>query len=357
MDRRALIREIARIGILASILYLFISLGVLLAGFEHRHAYIMLYSALLLFPHSVALVYVASGAMNDKRVLNIVYMASIITIFMFFAPLAGLWLNWKVPTATFLVISAIMAVASALGGASKRESLKISLFLVSSSYIITVITIATMILSGWPSKFSIAATALTLAYPITLIYSVTVHSLPSTFRDKPISWLSYLLPITSGSGSILVALRYMKVGAIVASIGMILYIFASRMYRLRVYLKGLERLDRKSAAYRGSSFFVNSHYVVIASVLLAFIDSILLYTGYCNLLCFLHCLAMGFVSVHVFIHAPMMLPVVLKVRHKRRYNLSPQVLALIAATIWPLSGITSYFIYIAAFVLDVLIVL
>jgi len=354
------VREVSRIGILTSIAYLALSLGVLLAGYHHRHAYIMLYSALLLFPHSVALTYVASGAIRNKRAQKLIMASAIITFAMFVAPIFGLWLNWEIPTAVFAAISIPMIFASILAGRLQRGNIKLSFYLVSSSYIIYLTTVASLLIRGWPEKFSIAATALTFAYPVTLIYAVTVNSLPSTFNDKPSYTLSYTLPILTAIGSFLVGLRFLKIGSAIVAASTLIYIFAARMYKLQKYLSSIERLNKESPAYKGSAFFIKSHYVIIASIILTIIYTSLFvaksFSFFC-LLCLLHAYVMGFVSIHVFLHAPVMLPVVLKVKHKRRYTLWPLILALVAAaiwpTVWPISGIVSYILYVIAFCLDV----
>ncbi len=350
------VREVSRIGILASIAYLALSLGILLAGYHHRHAYIMLYSALLLFPHSVTLTYVASGAMRNKRAQRFIMVSAIITFAMFIAPIFGLWLNWEIPTAIFAVVSIPMIFASILAGRSQKGNIRLSLYLVSSSYIIYLTTVASLLIKGWPEKFSIAATALTFAYPVTLIYAVTVNSLPSTFNDKPSYFLSYSLPVLTAIGSFLVGLRFIKAGSAVIVASTLIYIFAARMYRLKRYLSSIQRLNKESPAYKGSAFFIKSHYVIIASISLTVIYTLLFITKsfsfYC-LLCLLHAYVMGFVSIHVFLHAPVMLPVVLKVKHKRRYTLWPLILALVATAVWPVSGIASYILYVIAFCLDI----
>ncbi len=350
------VREISRIGILTSIAYLALSLGVLLAGYHHRHAYIMLYSALLLFPHSVALTYVASGAVRNERAQKLVVTSAIITFAMFVAPIFGLWLNWEVPTATFVAVSIPMIFASIFAGRSQKGNIKLSLYLVSASYIVYLTTVASLLIRGWPEKFSIAATALTFAYPVTLIYAVTVNSLPSTFNDKPSYSLSYTLPVLTAIGSFLVGLRFIKAGSAIVAASTLIYIFAARMYRLQKYLKSIERLNKESPAYKGSAFFIKSHYVIIASIALTIIYTSLFiiksFSFFC-LLCLLHAYVMGFVTIHVFLHAPVMLPVVLKVKHKRRYTLWPLILALIAAAIWPVQGLASYILYVIAFCLDV----
>jgi hypothetical protein len=47
--------------------------------------------------------------------------------------------------------------------------------------------------------------------------------------------------------------------------------------------------------------------------------------------CIIHATAIGFAGLHIFIHAPMMLPVILGVPTARRYNPIPYALLSIAA--------------------------
>jgi hypothetical protein len=96
-------------------------------------------------------------------------------------------------------------------------------------------------------------------------------------------------------------------------------------------------------------YYLEGHAYVIAIVVLIVLYTIPAMHAGCNLNCVLlelHLLALGFAWMHVAIHAPMMIPVILGVRHAKRYTQAPYVFALLSAVLWPFMGIVSLILII-----------
>ena len=68
----------------------------------------------------------------------------------------------------------------------------------------------------------------------------------------------------------------------------------------------------------------------------ALLSSVLPTVHFTSPLAFAHTFVLGFMSVHIFIHAPTMLPPIFGTRNARRFNCLPFALTAIAAFTWPL---------------------
>jgi len=355
LNWRTVSKEAARAGVVASIVYLAASLALLVAGYPHEHARAMTYGVLLLFPHAVAVAYVASA--SSARTYPLVGLMALSVAPAAVAPAVAVR-SIGLAALLFAFVSAVSAPAAALVGAGRRRSVRLSLFMVSLSYAATLAVIAYMLVAGHPRLFSQAALALVIAYPVLLIYAVTVHALPATFSDEPSYPAALLLLALGGAGALLVASGSLEVGAIAALSSAALYVYAARLYKVGDYRRWVESRysDKGSPAYKGMRYFLDGHLFVIVSIVILAVHTVLYIMGACNLLCLVHSYAMGFVTVHVLIHAPMMLPVILRIRHRRRYTLAPLATALAATLLWPLAGPAALAVYVFALLLAARIV-
>ncbi len=353
-DVRKLVKEISKIGVIAGLLYVIFSLGLLLAGYPHRHAYIMGLGGLLLLPHSVALAYIGSAVKNKKnKILEFSLYYSIILIIL---PLLGIINNYLLFLYGFAIGSLMMSFLSYMIGSSRRGSLRLSLNMISLTYLFTFIAIFSGVLYGFPEKFSKIILSLMLSYPVPLIYSVTVHALPSTFKDEPIKPLALMLVPLSGISSTIMMMNYVMQSLFLSIIPLILYPLASKMYKLSLYAKQIPVKDKEHPAYKGSMYFIMGHYFVMLSIIIIIIYTLLLKTNYCTTLCIVHSYAMGFIAIHFMIHGPMMLPVILRTTHKKKFNYIPYPLIIASTLLWPISGILSLILFVASLILGFRIV-
>lgn len=349
-DIRALYRVVSRLGILASIAYLVAGMAFLLAERVLDHARILLYGALLLFPHSVALAYVASGFAGS--IPKLLGSGAYVSLALLAAPALGLLYSPGAALALFLAAFAVMALISGYVASGRRGSLRLSLALVGLSYLVSSLVItAILTLKGKTGLFS-EGLALTVAYPLTLIYAVTVHSLPSTFRDSPLYTPASALPALTLLASLLALNGYVLWSSIAVLASMALYAVAAKLYRLPTYARGIEKLRGKSPAYSGLRFFIEGHYAILAIIALTAIYTLaghLIWRGPQALL-LIHLYAIGFTLGHIVIHGPMMLPVILGVKHKRRYTRTPYIAVTAAASLWPIASEASYILIAIALI-------
>jgi hypothetical protein len=199
--------------VVVAFVFILVSFALLSIGYGHEHAHIMLYAGLLLFPHSVAISYLASAARSRSHAKQVMAL-SLLSIPLMASPLIALWRPLLIPLATFLPASlAAIPVSISLASAASK-SLRLSLILFALTYLASSSIILTFYFHGFPGYFSIVSLAMTLAYPLPLIYSVTVHSLPSTFQDRPSFSMSVLSVALAWLSAFLTALGDIKAGII-----------------------------------------------------------------------------------------------------------------------------------------------
>lgn len=345
------IRAVSAVGVIASIAYLLAAFIYLALDKPKIHARFMLYGALVLFPYSVSLAYVSSVA--KKRVPSLIPLTvgNILLL-----PLPVLWLYGVSDSFLegILIIAGLLGVPSAFLVARERKaSVKLSLELVGLTYTIMAVSAASAVVSTG-LLFHDHALALVYAFPLPLVYSVTVNAFPATFKDQPSKRASYLLPLLSLVSAILVLRGNVLWANIVFALTLLLYIYAARLYRIPRYKAFLDNLP-EGPGRDGLAYFLWGHLAVL--VLSAIIVAYMFLGGsMCSSLCILHLLALGFTSLHVWIHGPMMLPVILGMKHRRRFNTSPYALLLLATLAFPFSGIAAFSLYILSLAAALLIV-
>jgi len=356
---RKFARQVSRAGVLSGALAIVVSL-VLAPGEPHEHARLALYGALWLFPHAVAIAYIASsGKSRGVVAAGIMGLVTLPALAVPWLPLAGA----EVVARWLLVaVSAVGVVVPLVVAAERGGSLRLSMVLISLSYIYTVSVSAYWLVEGWPSLFSVYALSILLAYPVPLIYAVTSHSLPATFGDKPLAPVAVLASLLSGAAGMMVASGSMRLAALLAGISVALYVVGSGVSRVGEYFSvAREKTGGQGKAYEGMAYYLWGHVFVIITVIIIFIMTIYAFstglTGRRLILLMIHMYALGFSWMHVAIHAPMMLPVILGVRHAMRYNLAPYILDLLALVLWPWTGGAALALVMASLVTMALIFL
>lgn len=350
---QTLTRNIARLVVYTSIVYLVAALLYVIAGNFLVHASLMLYSSLILFPYGVAIAYIASGAVRRSFAAVLASAGGVILVVLPTSVATVIGLE-EIADSLVALAGFLAALSSGYVALQRRGSIKLSLFMVCVSMInLSVIPLVKMILVSTP-LFEYAI-ALVIGFPISLIYAVTVHSLPSTFNDKPLYEASIPLPFINLLASILVLSKWATYGTLLLLFSLALYIVAARIYRVLRYLDTAKQ--KSGVSRRGLLYFLYGHVTVIISILIVVVYSsaFIAGSGFCRVLCILHELALGFTSLHVYIHAPMMIPVILGIKHRRRFNPVPYLATLIAMLIFPLNTELALVFYVAAFLSTVFI--
>jgi hypothetical protein len=167
---------------------------------------------------------------------------------------------------------------------------------------------------------------LVYAVAVGSIYAVTAHSLPRTYGDRPRRWLVATVYALNLLGALSLGLGGLAAAAVLLATGMVLYPAAVGLDRLSRYLEKA-RTVKAEAARRSHLYFLAGHALVPLMVLYVAVGWALLLQGRGWLL-LVHGVAAGFTLLHIEIHAPMMVPVILGTGHARRY--SPVNYALLA---------------------------
>ncbi len=333
MKRGGLPRIASIAGILASAAYLAAAIVAAPAGFYGHHMVLALYGSLVLFPHAVAIAYVASASPRNSRPLQL---AAVLSPAAIAAPLLGLY---ALEAADLAVLAAFapMIAAAARAAATRRGSARLSMILVSATYTVSMATIAYYL---WVNATIIEkALMLVAAFDVTLIYAVTVHSLPSTFGDRPVAGASPV-PHALAAAAALAAPWSTTLFSILLAASMAVYLVAARIARAYKYYERLSRLDPSTPAYKGMKYFLDGHIWVLATTLVTIAYAVVSALGVIEPreppnLALLHVVVLGFVMIHILIHEPMMVPVILGLKHKRVFIPHAYPAAVLAAFAWP----------------------
>ncbi len=167
------------------------------------------------------------------------------------------------------------------------------------------------------------------AYPVPLIYAVSAHALPRTYK--------YELNIPFMAAALLTH------AAALLRIGPPIYLMWTSIL---LYVISL-RLDLTFKAFRSVRVeeAIPAHRYMLSGYLLVFLLGLLFLLIPDDNLSLLHYLLLGFIGLHIYVHAPMMIPVLLGTSNSRRFTLAPLVLIFLAALSWPYSRtISLYFI-------------
>ncbi|UXD22167.1 hypothetical protein IPA_02265 [Ignicoccus pacificus DSM 13166] len=177
-----------------------------------------------------------------------------------------------------------------------------------------------------------------LAFPLSMIFAISMHSLPRTFRSKPHPIALLSVP--------LLALGLFDYRFYLMSL--IPYLIGSKYFELPRYCKLSKEIG--GIAGKGLFYYCCGH----AFSVIALIFPLIFYS---TPLTFLHTMLLGFVSIHVFIHLPTMIPPILGIKNARRYNYFPYVLTILASALWPFFKDLSWLLYFSALIAVALVFL
>jgi len=172
-------------------------------------------------------------------------------------------------------------------------------------------------------------TAVEWAYPVPLIYAVTLHALPKTYRYR--ASLPLAIPMIALHALVLCGFdpsRHLMWTSMLSYLG---------AARLDLALRGL-RSVRVREALPAHRYLISGYLLLIPLLILSWFMPV-------NTLGLLHILLLGFVGLHIYAHAPMMVPVLLGIRNAKRFNYSALILLLLATLSWPFNrDVALYFL-------------
>ncbi len=155
-----------------------------------------------------------------------------------------------------------------------------------------------------------------LPFVLTAVYAVSSESLPRTFNERPIPPLVVTSFLLNSLGFVSYKLLLLSVP---------LYLVGSRYYELGEFCRRAR--EARGVASAALSYYCQGHAAAALSLALPYLFG--------KPLEFLHSLMLGFISIHMFVRFPTMLPPMLRIPNARRYNPAPFAFALLSALLWP----------------------
>lgn len=297
------------------------------------------------FVHPIAVVYIVSGVSRPgTRLLTYLFttllamLVGSITAFILGFPEG--WL----PLAIAFAYSAPAPLLALLP--AKQSSFRLSMLLAVVAYAGTALVVG----ASWWYGLSVLLGGVSFVafYAVTMIYAVSIHSLPRTYRDEPSAPLSILLAVLVALSALVFAAGRFEWARIIYGITVFSFIGAARLDRIGYWYRSID--ESAPAARPGHRYFLQGHMFAVPLMLLASYYMVRPWSGALDALATLHALTIGFTGVFIYIHAPMMLPVLLSVKTKRRYNMIPYILLAGAAFAWPGAGFVAGLLFIASLI-------
>ena len=329
-----LVHASSKAGILASLAYIALGLAAPPLGRPEWHIYMMAGGALGAFVIAVESSYIVSALRGREHPLMTAALAGLVAspILALLAPPLGAALGLRAWAITLAVASLAEALPAALASRLSRRLVKASLAGAAYTNLLAAAYLAGAASIRPPPV--IAGLGLLYALPLPMIYSVTLNALPSTYKFEPSPAGILLAYILAGMAAALGlepahAPTWAPLAAALSTLAYIVGVRAYRAYSLA--LKAVSEAPSRVAAETHKYFLWGHIYVILISAYLVALTLLNTALGGVKLGCIIHGFAIGFSGLHIFIHAPMMLPVILGIPTARRYNPAPYALLATAA--------------------------
>ncbi|MCE4607176.1 MAG: hypothetical protein F7B59_07615 [Desulfurococcales archaeon] len=335
------LRKTSRIGIIETLAILAVSLGYLPFGYARIHAKLIVYGLVPVFVYSIAMVYLASAKPGHDRVIFPWLLATY--PFILVTPFVSLLGSFTILMYYYGATLIFASIPFFLGYLTKKGSLRISLGLLGLSMLQTgVILIASIVTYGSSLKPPEIGTAVLLAFPVTAIYAISVHAVPKTFRSEPEKLSTIILSAVLILATIAYTVGYYRYAIMLYAVSFFAYPISIRLYKIREWERSI-KAKKDTPGKPGNLYFIYSHYFVWLFTILTPITTYMYLEGSIkDIYTLIHVLTIGFIGMHIYIHAPMMVPVVINVKTKRRYTILPPLFLTLAVILWPFSGALSY---------------
>ncbi len=329
----------SRLGIVVSLAMLTAGLFSAYIGELHFHMYLLGSGVLVGFVASIASAYVASaaGRMLSRMPKPLLLALAVPPLPLALSPIAALAnrIIWAVYIAAFLAptIPPTLWVTRQVKG-----SVRLSMIGVTVTKIMAIAYLIVLALASRDVEEIWALLGLLAAYPIPMIYSVSINSFPSTYKMQPLGFLYPLLFALNILSLALLLSGHKLYMLLVLALALALYFPAigfHRVIRIIVHIGKLKGVPRRVHAY-----FLEGHfYALLALAYYATLVALQLLNTSVPIPCIIHALALGFIGAHIYVHAPLMVPVVLGVRTARRYTILPYTLLAMASASYCINSI------------------
>ncbi|MDP8003073.1 MAG: hypothetical protein ACP5I6_00135 [Caldisphaera sp.] len=343
-----IVHQSSMVMVYISLIALIVSLYLVTKGLGLIHAKIMLISFLPIFISGVAASYSSSSLKPSDKFASTILILQISSVFLILILSITAIVTNKI---ILLIVSLFYSgIVNFITATKPKGDIRLSVALIGYTGILSSIF---LLLNLSKSIFQLAI-GFIFVYAISAIYAVTIHSFPNTFKDKPNTILVYLLFILQ-TISTLIYQYYFKISVILYSISVIVFYLSINIFKHKKY-SNLATSTTNIYAKAGTLYMLYGQEISALYSLILLASSILFYYNIITLLDFIHILIIGFVGIHIFIHAPLMLPVILRWTSARRYSLFPYILIFAAALIWPIDMHISFLFVVLAIVFLILIV-
>ncbi|MET1102161.1 MAG: hypothetical protein ABWW69_06790 [Pyrodictiaceae archaeon] len=351
------VHEASRISILVTTILFWFGLAAAAAENPVLHMAFIVGGMLSGFVAGVASSYIVSGLRGKThRIMGLTYYILILApIIASLSPLLALakleyWLIFNAISLALLVVPSVVT-AQLTQGTIRLSFVGFTISHVAASIYLIVgyVTKAYIVIGIAPFLLGFL-----MAYPILMIYSVTINALPSTYGKKPLTLLYFISILLTLLALILLSTGYVKVSTIVLAASFIAYAFAVRMDKLATIIKEVSGL-KNPIARRSHAYFIYGHAFVVGIIGVSLVESIMYLIGLLKLGCIIHMVAIGFIGLHISIHAPMMLPVILGIASARRYNYLAFVLLSTAAVLFCLAKPLSMVLVVLGVILTIMV--
>lgn len=342
------VHRVSMIMVYISLIALITALYIVTKGYGLWHAKILLLVFLPIFISGVSISYSSSSLKPSDKFSSIILLFQISTALLILILSIITIVTNKI---YYLIISLVYyGLVNIFTATRPKGDVRLSVALIGYSGILSSIF---LILNSSKNVFELAI-GFIFVYAISVIYAVTIHSFPNTFKDKPNIFFVYLLFILQ-TFSTLIYTYYFKISVILFSISILIFYLSINIFRYKKYTSFAINTTNVYAK-AGTLYFLYGQEISALYSIIILISSILFYFNIITLLDFIHLLIIGFVGIHIFIHAPLMLPVILRWTSARRYSLLPYILIVISALIWPFDMHIAFLFVVLAIVFLVLIV-
>ncbi len=225
---------------------------------------------------------------------------------------------------------ALEAVAAIVAAGLTRGSVRLSM---AASAYASLAGAAYSALAAGVEPLVVAGLGFLAAYPLQMIYAVSIHAFPSTYSRRPIAPLA---PAPFALATLAAALIAVEPGewraaALLAGLSTLAYLPAARVHEAPRIWGEVASSRRPPIVVKTHKYFLEGHvFVAIIAAFTVALALLALEGAPITPGCIAHALAIGFAGLHIMIHAPMMLPVILNIPTARRYTPLPYALLALA---------------------------